>query len=259
LGRKASFVLAACDDGPMILPRFDGYTRSSGEVMYGVGQTLLETGSHEDSQVDLVIRLSLERRKTLDRNIQALDIGANIGSFTVPWAKAMTGWGDLLAFEAQERIYYALCGNVILNNLDNVHVRWQAIGDRIGQIAQQVPQYDQPGHFSGVSLHPRFNSDVGQQCANGGLIPLVTVDSLALEYVDIIKSDIEGMEPEMLRGAVQTIARHQPIIWVEAIFGIEGVLGALPKDYTHRIFGGNILAMHAYDPIWPRLEIIDGD
>src|SRR5260370_16749261 len=38
---------------------------------------------------------------------------------TIEWAKRMTGWGSVLAIEAQERIYYALAGNIALNNCFN--------------------------------------------------------------------------------------------------------------------------------------------
>ena len=46
--------------------------------------------------------------------------GANIGVHTVEWARHMYGWGNVIAIEAQERLYYSLCGNISLNNCLNV-------------------------------------------------------------------------------------------------------------------------------------------
>jgi FkbM family methyltransferase len=42
----------------------------------------------------------------------AVDVGANVGAFTVLWGRHMMGWGSVHAFECQERIFYALAGNI---------------------------------------------------------------------------------------------------------------------------------------------------
>jgi len=43
----------------------------------------------------------------------------------------------------------------------------------------------------------------------------MTIDQLSLNKCDFIKIDVEGMEEEVLQGAVNTISRHQPIIYTE--------------------------------------------
>lgn len=52
------------------------------------------------------------------------------------------------------------------------------------------------------------------------MLPLTTIDKLAAELnlprVDLIKMDIEGSEPRALRGAAQTLARHQPRLAISA-------------------------------------------
>jgi FkbM family methyltransferase len=42
----------------------------------------------------------------------AVDVGANVGAFTVLWGRHIMGWGFVHAFECQERIFYALAGNI---------------------------------------------------------------------------------------------------------------------------------------------------
>lgn len=52
------------------------------------------------------------------------------------------------------------------------------------------------------------------QAGTGG-VAMIALDSLGLEYVDLIMLDVEGMERDVLRGAKDTIARCRPLIVVE--------------------------------------------
>src|SRR6476660_8329709 len=107
--RKLAFVLASSNHGAMIVNRFDYHLgRDSG---YGVGFQLLETARFDAEEVELMLQLLDIRRRHRGDGIIAIDCGANIGVHTIEWATAMTGWGSVIAIEAQERIYYALAGN----------------------------------------------------------------------------------------------------------------------------------------------------
>ena len=59
------------------------------------------------------------RRQYFGDGVVLVDCGANIGVHTVECAVEMTGWGSVLAIAAQERLYYALAGNIALNNCFN--------------------------------------------------------------------------------------------------------------------------------------------
>src|SRR5689334_1513572 len=109
--RKIAFVLAASDHGTMIVNRLD-YRMVKENAGFGVGFQILETSSFDASEVDTALGLLELRRKYFGDGVVALDCGANIGVHTVEWAKRMTGWGMVKAFEAQERIFYALAGNI---------------------------------------------------------------------------------------------------------------------------------------------------
>ena len=100
--RKTAFVLVASDHGTMIVNRFDYCTVASGET-FGVGFRILENGRWNQPEVDQLRGLLALRRTHLGDGVVALDCGANIGIHTVEWAKMMTGWGKVIAFEAQER------------------------------------------------------------------------------------------------------------------------------------------------------------
>src|SRR3974390_1071608 len=105
LARKIGFVLASTDHGTLIVNRMDFHNVAGGGG-YGVGYQILETGSFDAPEVDLVLQLLDLRRKYFGDGVVALDCGANIGVHTVTWARRLTGWGKVFAFEAQECLYY---------------------------------------------------------------------------------------------------------------------------------------------------------
>lgn len=250
--RSAVFVLAACDDGPMLVARTDAQPVGGGRVV-GVGAALLETGSHSQGEIDVLLKLSMARaRQKPVEGFMVLDVGANVGSHTVSWAKYMTGWGSLIAIEAQERIFGALWGNITLNNLFNARAVWGAVSDQCGFMPGPKVDYHRLGNFGGVSMLPQHNDELGAVVRGySSIIPMLTIDSLNLTRVDIIKIDVEGMEPKVLKGAEISIRRHRPIIAAEhTTCGEEAILKALPDDYRCQTQGMTVLAMHKDDTIW---------
>jgi hypothetical protein len=53
----------------------------------------------------------------------------------------MRGWGMVLAVEAQERVFYALAGNIALQNCFNARALWAALGDAPGELSIPEPDY----------------------------------------------------------------------------------------------------------------------
>jgi hypothetical protein len=66
--------------------------------------------------------------------------------------------------------------------------------------------YHAPENYGGLQLG-------GRQA--GEKVRVSTVDSLELPRCDMIKVDVEGMELQVLQGAVATIGRCRPILYVE--------------------------------------------
>src|SRR5271163_4105978 len=114
------FVLATTAFGPLIVNRLDT----------GVTWQLFASGSHEHDVVMFVLDLINECRDCYGAGVHIVDVGANIGTCTVPWAKQCRDFGKVTAFEPQERIYYALAGNLALNNLFNARVINAAVSNK---------------------------------------------------------------------------------------------------------------------------------
>ena len=85
----------------------------------------------------------------------AIDCGANIGVHTVEWATAMTGWGSVVAIEAQERIYYALAGNIAINNCFNAIALHAAVSSETGIMQIPNPDYFTPSSFGSLELRQK--------------------------------------------------------------------------------------------------------
>ena len=119
INRPLPFILASTNTGAMIVNHQD-YAHDQHGNTYGVGYQYLSRGSFDPSEIELVLNLLNLRRQYHGDGVTALDCGANIGAHTIAWGIEMTGWGKVISFEAQERIYYALAGNIALNNCFNV-------------------------------------------------------------------------------------------------------------------------------------------
>jgi FkbM family methyltransferase len=251
--RPSPFILVSSSHGTLIVNRNDYCTDGAGHS-WGVGYHILETGSHDANEVGLIIALLERRRKYFGDGVVALDCGANIGVHTVECGRAMHGWGEVIAFEPQEKIFYALAGNVILNNCLNVSVRHCAVGANCTLI--EIPELDYlaSGSFGSLELKKTDDTEfIGQKIDYAKTRPVtqISIDSLRLKRLDLMKIDVERMEEEVLKGAVESIAKHVPIMIIEILktsaATIERVLS--PVGYKCYLLNSMLLAVHASDPL----------
>jgi FkbM family methyltransferase len=252
--RKLSFVLAASDHGAMIVSRLDYCIESSG-AGFGVGYQILEHGAYDAGEVSLAVQILYLRRQYFGDGVLAIDCGANIGVHTIEWSKRMVGWGTVLAIEAQERVHYALAGNIALNNCFNASALNAAVTDTPGILMVPQPDYLTSASFGSLELRQSPNNEfIGQQInyADESLRPVqaITIDSLKLPRIDFMKIDIEGMEMEALLGAAHSISHSKPALLIEAtktdIKKLQEWLAA--REYRVYPLGINILAVHSTDP-----------
>lgn len=143
-------------------------------------------------------------KQMITPNSVVIDAGANIGTHTVWFSKLAK---TVIAFEPQRIAFQTLCANVSLNHCLNVYTLNAALGDHDGFITVPVRDQYKVNNFGGVPL---------AGVTEGEKTTLTTIDSLELEQCDFIKADIEGMEAEFLIGAIGTIEKYRPILYMEA-------------------------------------------
>lgn len=252
--RPIAFVLVSSNHGSMIVNRND-YCVANQHQAYGVGFDIMSQSSFSGNEVQFLLALLDRRRHFFGDGVIAIDGGANIGVHTVEWARHMHDWGYVMAYEAQEAIYYALAGNLALNNCLNVRARLAALGSSCGDISVPRPNYNVPASFGSLELRKSSTNEfIGQQISYEASacvsVPLINIDSLGLRRLDLIKIDVEGMEVEVLRGARETLARTHPIIFAEVIKTDRAELVAELVEHDYQIFqmGMNMLGVHEGDP-----------
>ncbi len=182
--------------------------------------------------VDDYIKNLLKQGKTWEGHIQklihqhtkpgstVLDIGAHIGTHTLTLSEAVGPTGQVIAFEPQPKIFRELFMNMAINQLNNISFYWAGVGNKEGTI-QLAP------------LHPTNEGGTPLISGTGETVPLLTIDSLNLTNVSLIKIDVEGMENLVLDGATHTILTNHPVIIIEIMGGHD--FATAPSPIRHQI------------------------
>lgn len=165
-----------------------------------VGRSLEAYGEWCEGEIETILQI-------LEPGDIAIDVGANIGTHTVPMARKVGQDGGVLAIEPQRLVHQALCGNVALNGLVNVVCVIAAAG--AAQDRTRLPLFDPREELNWAGVCAR-DYDEGEETE------VITLDSLAFERCKLIKIDTAGMEAEVLAGAKGLIARCQPVLFVTA-------------------------------------------
>ena len=263
--KPIAFVLSSTHHGMMIVNRNDYCGNIEAGQGYGVGHQLLNHSHFDASEIEFVLAILRLRKHYFGEGIVGLDCGANIGVHTLEWARLMQGWGEVIAFEAQERIYYSLAGNIALNNCFNARAIWAALDDKCGQITIPEPDYTRPASYGSLELKQNDKNEfIGQAISYDEqkmrIVQSISLDSLNLSRIDLIKLDVEGMEVSVLNGAHETILQNKPVLLIEIIKADEEeVLDFLAEHGYFRVYpmGINILALHHDDPLIAHIEIDD--
>jgi FkbM family methyltransferase len=162
-----------------------------------VGTSLIKYGEYAQREIQFFASI-------LRPGDVVIDGGANQGAMTLPLSQMVGDKGMVVAVEPQRLTFQVLNANMALNCRPNVQTYQLALGEAEGTV--RFPRLDLTVPQSVGSLAAG---------SEGGLVPVVTIDSFDLPRLRLLKLDIEGMERPALRGAAATIARCQPMMYVE--------------------------------------------
>lgn len=138
---------------------------------------------------------------------RCIDIGANVGYFTLLMADAVGANGQVLALEPNPAMARWLALNVYVNGFGRlVEIQRVAAADSDGSKVDLTVDVTDPGL---ASICP----NTGRK---GETVPVLTatIDGLtqAWPVVDLIKIDAEGSEPAIWRGMQRTLVRNPRIV-----------------------------------------------
>lgn len=163
-------------------------------------QQVLDFGGHTRPEVAMVASV-VRAGDTI------IDVGAHVGTFAIPLARKAGPTGLVCAFEPTPWSYELLLLNIELNGLAGVI--WpvpRAVSDKAAHFLAETPNQRNTGGSYLVDAADGLSS--------------VTLDAwveanLGDRRLDLIKIDVEGMEPLVLRGAQHLLDRDRPCVYVE--------------------------------------------
>ncbi|HUA55663.1 MAG TPA: FkbM family methyltransferase [Candidatus Sulfotelmatobacter sp.] len=174
-----------------------------------------------------------------------VDVGANIGSYTVIAAGAVGARS--FSFEPAPATFSKFLDNIHLNDIaSRVSARNMAVGSKTGVI-NFTTMLDCMNHVSSDS------ENVGKSA----MVPLVTLDdALSGSPVTILKIDVEGFEAEVIKGATAAI-RCDSLLAVIMEFNGSGSRYGFDEDDLHRYMIDAGFSLIDYDPLQRKITLIE--
>jgi FkbM family methyltransferase len=153
---------------------------------------IMISGQYEPSSVELLKRL-------IAPGMKCIDVGAHIGFYTCLVASIVGESGKVYAFEPMPAHYDLLLKNIEENG-------YQEIVKPFNVVCSDVN-----GNMNVSKISNMFV--VGYKGSSEQVsVEAVRLDDFIVDTVDIVKLDVEGHEPEVLRGMTSILSRDHPII-----------------------------------------------
>ncbi len=146
--------------------------------------------------------------KILKPKMVFVDIGANIGYFSLIAAKLVGSGGKVFAFEPDSENFKLLEKNIKANNYKNITAVQKAISDKTGKARLYLDSENLCGH----SLTARKGNKFVE------VETVVLDDFLRDEKIDVIKIDVEGFEPAVLEGMKNIIKNNKDIMIITEFY-----------------------------------------
>jgi FkbM family methyltransferase len=197
-------------------------------------ESLVKTGrTHIESELNNIFAIV----DTLPADAVIVDGGANIGFFTVPVAHRTQGRGTrIISFEPQRQLFQALGGSLAINGYRHVYLHNCGLGTEPGIAQLPAVDYSIAQDFGTVSLSDKTTVDE-DGWMNDRVVDITSIDAMTLPRLDFFKLDVEGYEILALTGALDTIKKHRPWIWVEYfITGVDSIKQALQSVDDYEFF-----------------------
>jgi FkbM family methyltransferase len=165
-----------------------------------------------------------------------LEVGANVGIYTLLLSKLLEPGGKMYAFEPSPEAFRRLLGNLRLNGVTNVTPLQCAVAAKSGLIRF----YEPDGHLTNGSMLQDFSASFDKSISVRTSVALTgaALGELIEDGPVLIKIDAEGAEEQVLRSMESLIVRSRPDILLEVLPQFEDRLNSIPflQDGSYRFF-----------------------
>ncbi|TAL34667.1 MAG: FkbM family methyltransferase [Phenylobacterium sp.] len=188
-----------------------------------VGASLRDYGEFARPELDLMLAYAEGASGTL------VDVGAHVGTLLLPFAAARPGWRTI-GIEAFYQMADLVREGAQRNAISNVEVFSVAAGEEAGVADFPAAELWFRGNFGRLG----FNAEGMPGTRKVGVRPL---DDIAPADTRLVKVDVEGFEPSVVRGARRLLRESRPLWLIEthrnALADREAIAAVLaPEGYS---------------------------
>jgi len=200
-----------------------------------ISDCIRDYGEWARVEVEFICRYLLPHHGTF------VDVGAFIGTHTIPFALHVGISGKGISFEPNRSSFSLLSANLRTAGLENVTAYNTAASESSG-----IPfsLFSEPGNNGQTTLYADILSENpsvrdSMQCIGQA------IDDLHLGHVDLIKADVEGMERSVLSGCIKLIEDCKPNIFLELnSLDEHGFVFEFAKKFDYAVYGVRTLAFN---------------
>ena len=166
---------------------------------------------HGETYEPATVRCLVER---LGPGQTFVDVGANHGYFSVLAGRLVGPTGHVFAFEPNPSVFEQLSEHVACNRLTNVTTERLALAEREGLLELFVSACATNSGLSSISPQPRAFDHGSLERDRRVQVRATTLDCWLrgrnVPRIDLLKIDVEGAEPLVLRGMTETLVQAPP-------------------------------------------------
>jgi FkbM family methyltransferase len=171
-----------------------------------ISRTILVEGDFEAHERSVLV-------SAVTAGSSVIEVGANIGVFSLAMAKKVEPNGQVIALEPLQSNADKLLRNAELNGVTNILVEVAAASDNDGESLFHIA--DDPAFHSILSLSNDLVAEVGRSMVD--TVKLDTLwERLHRPTISVVKIDVEGAEMAVLLGADALLRSCKPLLLLEA-------------------------------------------
>ncbi len=185
-------------------------------------------------------------RRHLQPARDVIDIGANVGFFTVLAGRHLTT-GKVLAVEASAAAHARLLANIALNQVGDHAIALRCfVGDTDGSMTLNVIPGREEYSSAGTIVHDAVAADA----VHTETVVAYSLSRLVADHglrPALIKIDVEGHEGQVFAGAEQVLREHRPVVLFECVRAMLESNGSSPEAIFKLFAANNYTVKDAFD------------